>query len=91
MPDLNTNATNRIPSRKGNTTREAFSLNDFPTPSGGIITLNSGATIFKDNITNADRFLIADNQNVLLTSSDEFNVTYTYTGTDAAYATDILG
>lgn len=50
MPDLNSNATNRIPSRRGLETTEVFSIDDFPTPIGGLITLESKLYLYKNSV-----------------------------------------
>ena len=77
---LNTNVADRLPSRIGLTESEIFTVNDFPAPSGGVITLPTGLYCLKAPITLSDRFEIVAGATVRF-CADQFNTTLTYTGT----------
>lgn len=84
---LNFNNVNRLPSRIGVQTFEIFSEADFPNaPSGGIINLDSGRYIFKDNYTSSNRFVINAGQDVTIGSEAAFATFVTYTGTGAFFS-----
>jgi hypothetical protein len=76
----NTNAADRLPSRIGLTEVEIFTVNDFPAPSGGVITLPTGHYKLKAPITLSDRFEIEADATVKF-CSEQFDNTLTYTGT----------
>jgi len=77
---LNLNAADRLPSRIGLTGIEIFTINDFPAPSGGVITLPTGHYVLKAPVTLSDRFEIEAGATVRLSSGQSEN-TLTYTGT----------
>ena len=72
-------------SRYGATVTEIFSMDDFPAPAGGVITLPSGEYIIHASLTTSDRFLISTGQNVFFTMKDSRNLALTYTGTGTMF------
>lgn len=80
MADLNTNATDRISSRKGITTTGIFQVSDFPDVQAGAIPLNSEFYLLKNSFTLVNRFDAGNDQNVTLSHEDRGNSTLTYAG-----------
>ena len=61
-------------------TRIISELSDFPTPVSGVITLQDNINYFlTNNISTSNRFVFG--ANTVISSSDSFNTTLTYTGT----------
>lgn len=67
---------------QGSTTREAWTIEDFPEAVSNVITINSGLTILKNSISTADRFNFPASQNVILRADENLNMSLDYTGVD---------
>lgn len=73
-------------SRYGETIYEILSMDDFPSPAGGIITLPSGRYKIKNSLTTSDRFLVDVGAVVTFTMDDDRYNTFTYTGTGTLFS-----
>lgn len=81
MSDSNTNLSDRIPARQALSTVEMFSIDDFPAPSGGVITLvNNTRYMIKGPIITSNRFLIPDGGGVVLEGVHDAQNSLIYNG-----------
>ncbi len=75
-------------SRKAGSVTEIFSMDDFPDPVGGVITLPSGKYSIRNNITTSDRFVIGTSSYVTIEIEDSRNNVLTYTGTGTLFTSN---
>ena len=88
-----TNSTTRLAATKAVQTFEIFEENDFlknpnNTIGGGVITVDSGRYIFKDNYTSANRFSFGSGTSLEFLTEASFNAKVTYTG-DGTFFTGV--
>ena len=74
----------------GGSITSIFTMDDFPAPVGGVITLTTGKYIIENNLTFSERFVIPPSTIVTIEVNDSHNITMTYTGSDTLFtATDL--
>jgi hypothetical protein len=61
---------------------DIFTMDNFPAPVGGVITLPSGKYLIKDNLVTSNRFAIGAGAQVTIQTDDEHYNTITYTGSE---------
>jgi hypothetical protein len=72
-------------SKKAPSITEVFDMADFPTPSGGVITLPTGKYLIKANLVTADRFAIGAGSTVTIQTDDSRGNSLTYVGTGTLF------
>lgn len=72
-------------SKKAPSITEVFDMADFPTPSGGVITLPTGKYLIKANLVTSDRFFIGAGSTVTIEIDDSRVNSLTYVGTGTLF------
>ena len=75
----------QIASRRSTELVEIFSMSDFPTPAGGVITLPTGKYSIRTSLTTSDRFAIGSGQTVIFEFENHRSSMFTYTGTGTLF------
>lgn len=74
----------------GSSITSIFTMDDFPDPVSGVVTLTEGKYIIEETITFSDRFVIPPSSIVTIEVNDSHNTTMTYTGSGTMFtATDL--